>query len=326
MFNQASHTFSKPTFRGRSGYSFTFNGKEKDKEGMGGGGSTYDYGFRIYNAQLGKFLSVDPLTKSYPWYTPYQFAGNMPISAIDLDGLEELIIIRWYDHGKYSGETAFRIKNAGDRVSTADGTALYVSMDLRLKNHVHEAFKNNSWTDIFFTRNQAGERNGYKLGGEPQNFRNQYDKGRRDYLKAKNGNGTRDGGRAYEYGSMESDFIYFQEGKSNIVSPLLVDGSLRNNTTTMEKATSTMLNNPDYKAIIIGSANTNGNSNNYDNMGLSLSRTREVIKALTDASVSANMIISSAGIGASTLKTGSTNQGTLELNRNVEIKYEVPYN
>jgi hypothetical protein len=29
------------------------------------------------------------LSKGYPWYTPYQFAGNMPIWAIDLDGLEE---------------------------------------------------------------------------------------------------------------------------------------------------------------------------------------------------------------------------------------------
>jgi hypothetical protein len=32
---------------------------------------------------------VDPLTSSYPWYTPYQFAGNKPIAFIDLDGLEE---------------------------------------------------------------------------------------------------------------------------------------------------------------------------------------------------------------------------------------------
>jgi hypothetical protein len=31
---------------------------------------------------------VDPLTSSYPWYTPYQFAGNNPIKFIDLDGLE----------------------------------------------------------------------------------------------------------------------------------------------------------------------------------------------------------------------------------------------
>jgi hypothetical protein len=47
---------------------------------------------RIYDSRLGRFLSVDPLTKSYPWYTPYQFAGNTPIWAIDLDGLEEFSI------------------------------------------------------------------------------------------------------------------------------------------------------------------------------------------------------------------------------------------
>jgi hypothetical protein len=33
-------------------------------------------------------LSVDPLTAKYPELTPYQFAGNMPIKFIDLDGLE----------------------------------------------------------------------------------------------------------------------------------------------------------------------------------------------------------------------------------------------
>ncbi len=67
-------------------YRYAFNGKEKDNSF--GGSSVYDYGFRIYNPELGKFLSVDPLTKSYPWYTPYQFAGNRPIIAIDVDGLE----------------------------------------------------------------------------------------------------------------------------------------------------------------------------------------------------------------------------------------------
>lgn len=43
---------------------------------------------RIYDPRLGRFLSVDPLTKSYPWYTPYSFAGNNPIAFIDLDGAE----------------------------------------------------------------------------------------------------------------------------------------------------------------------------------------------------------------------------------------------
>ena len=65
--------------------------QETDNE-LKGQGVQYDYGFRIYDARLGKFLSVDPLTSNYPWYTPYQFAENKPIVAIDLDGLEELIV------------------------------------------------------------------------------------------------------------------------------------------------------------------------------------------------------------------------------------------
>ncbi len=73
------------------GYRYGFNGKEKDTEGEWGTQTHYDYGFRIYEPGIGRFLSVDPLSSSFPWYTPYQFAGNKPIWAIDLDGLEELI-------------------------------------------------------------------------------------------------------------------------------------------------------------------------------------------------------------------------------------------
>ena len=69
-------------------YRFGFNGKENDNEVKGTGGQQ-DYGMRIYDPRLGKFLSVDPLTKDYAYYTPYQFSGNMPIWAIDLDGLEQ---------------------------------------------------------------------------------------------------------------------------------------------------------------------------------------------------------------------------------------------
>lgn len=41
---------------------------------------------------------MDPLFKSFPWYTPYQFAGNKPIFAIDLDGAEELPYFNRYDY------------------------------------------------------------------------------------------------------------------------------------------------------------------------------------------------------------------------------------
>jgi Restriction endonuclease fold toxin 5 len=48
-------------------------------------------------------LSVDPLTKEFPWYTPYQFAGNTPIGAIDLDGAEPLWSMS--DHYRYTRES-----------------------------------------------------------------------------------------------------------------------------------------------------------------------------------------------------------------------------
>jgi len=43
---------------------------------------------RMYMPGFGRLFSVDPIAGEYPWYTPFQFAGNMPIWAIDLDGLE----------------------------------------------------------------------------------------------------------------------------------------------------------------------------------------------------------------------------------------------
>jgi RHS repeat-associated protein len=64
-------------------YRFGFNGKEDDDEW-----SKQDYGFRIYDGRIGRFLSVDPLLREYPELTLYQFASNIPICGIDLDGLE----------------------------------------------------------------------------------------------------------------------------------------------------------------------------------------------------------------------------------------------
>jgi RHS repeat-associated protein len=48
----------------------------------------YDYGFRNYDPQIGRFPQLDPLTDSYPFLTPYQYAGDEPIANVDVDGLE----------------------------------------------------------------------------------------------------------------------------------------------------------------------------------------------------------------------------------------------
>lgn len=43
---------------------------------------------RLDNSSNSRFLSVDPLTSTYPMLTPYQYASNSPIAGTDLDGLE----------------------------------------------------------------------------------------------------------------------------------------------------------------------------------------------------------------------------------------------
>jgi RHS repeat-associated protein len=70
-----------------SSYRFAFNGKEKLNEAYGPG-NAYDYGMRMYDPRVGRFMSTDPLFKKYPGLTPYQFASLNPIANIDLDGLE----------------------------------------------------------------------------------------------------------------------------------------------------------------------------------------------------------------------------------------------
>ncbi|MBX9851802.1 MAG: hypothetical protein K2X86_08595 [Cytophagaceae bacterium] len=78
-------------------YLYGYNGKENDNEIHGSTGSVQNYGMRMYDTRLGRFFSADPLIvqdQQYPELSPYQFASNTPIWAIDLDGLEAKV---YYD-------------------------------------------------------------------------------------------------------------------------------------------------------------------------------------------------------------------------------------
>ncbi|MEM6362015.1 MAG: RHS repeat-associated core domain-containing protein [Bacteroidota bacterium] len=67
-------------------YRYGFNGKEKDDNGEFGN-THYDFGARIYNPTIGRFLSVDPINMEFPMLSPYQYARNMPIKFLDIGGL-----------------------------------------------------------------------------------------------------------------------------------------------------------------------------------------------------------------------------------------------
>ena len=67
------------------GYRYGFNGMDKDNEINVNGGS-YDFGARIYDSRLGRWLSLDPLMKSYPELSSYIGMGSCPILYKDVDG------------------------------------------------------------------------------------------------------------------------------------------------------------------------------------------------------------------------------------------------
>jgi len=58
---------------------------EKDDE-VKGGGNSYDFGARMYDNRVGRFLSLDNFTNKFAYKSPYDFAGNTPICAIDANG------------------------------------------------------------------------------------------------------------------------------------------------------------------------------------------------------------------------------------------------
>jgi RHS repeat-associated protein len=152
-------------------YRYGFNGQEKDDE-IAGSGNSLSFKFRVYNPRLGKFLSVDPLSHVYPWNSPYAFAENDVIRAIDLEGLEKYIHIFIKDDGGTTLELVSHteLEQEGPK---GDGH-LFIYRD-RMSNQAQQLYYEKIYKGNILRETYVGpynpQRNGEDdYGQAPQNF------------------------------------------------------------------------------------------------------------------------------------------------------------
>ncbi len=74
-------------------YRYGFNGMEKVDE-VKGGGNSYDFGARLYNPRIGRWMSRDPHESKYPAVSGYVFSLNSPLLFKDVDGKDAIVTVQ----------------------------------------------------------------------------------------------------------------------------------------------------------------------------------------------------------------------------------------
>ena len=96
------------TYSGGIPYRYGFNGKENDNE-VKGTGNQQDYGDRIYDPRVGRWLSIDPSQKRYPGISPYVYTLNNPLIYTDPNGKDPVYTIKSFTSKVVNGVTTINI-------------------------------------------------------------------------------------------------------------------------------------------------------------------------------------------------------------------------
>lgn len=82
---QITHVGQVLDCEGVQGYRYGFNGMEKDDE-LKGAGNSYDFGARMYDSRLGRWLTRDPASSHYPNLSSYSYVANSVMIFVDPTG------------------------------------------------------------------------------------------------------------------------------------------------------------------------------------------------------------------------------------------------
>ncbi len=157
-----------------SDYRYGFNGKEGDSE-IKGQGNSYDFGARIYDSRIGRWLSLDPLEKKYPSISPYVGIGNNPIQFVDFGGNDFgvkinhtdktiIIVANVYTTNSKAYSQALRARdNWNNKKALVDGYTVSFQITVKEPPTVSEKEVVNTFTTVnFYRKNGKLRRKEYK--------------------------------------------------------------------------------------------------------------------------------------------------------------------
>jgi RHS repeat-associated protein len=123
-----------------------FNGAESQ---LIGGLPLLDYGARMYNPEIGRWETVDPLMEHFFSHSPFSYATNNPINYIDLFGLEP-IKVPGGTIGTFDGYGTVTVIDTIEVLGSRPAQLTWVEIMWRIDSRIRDYKKGNIFVGMSF--------------------------------------------------------------------------------------------------------------------------------------------------------------------------------